>query len=96
MSPFEATFFVSETSSKCLILGLFRMLYCFRPRRYKTFESYSQPVVLGEDVDATVSDREDTKLLKAIHNKSEDGTRLHGTVSDREDTKLLKAIHNNC
>ena len=42
----------------------------------------------------TVSDREDTKLLKAIHN---DGTLYHllfQTVSDREDTKLLKAIHN--
>ena len=42
----------------------------------------------------TVSDRKDTKLLKAIHNGQGDADRLRCTVSDRKDTKLLKAIHN--
>ena len=41
----------------------------------------------------TVSDREDTKLLKAIHNKASAKIFSGITVSDREDTKLLKAIH---
>ena len=42
----------------------------------------------------TVSDRKDSKLLKAIHNRKS-GRRLELiTVSDRKDSKLLKAIHN--
>ena len=43
---------------------------------------------------STVSDRKDTKLLKAIHNKMGRMVELVETVSDRKDTKLLKAIHN--
>ncbi len=69
-------------------------LYCFRPQRYKTFESYSQRSSQGEESTDTVSDRKDTKLLKAIHNGSMVFAVKTKTVSDRKDTKLLKAIHN--
>ena len=41
-----------------------------------------------------VSDRKDTKLLKAIHNYSTGQPINSHAVSDRKDTKLLKAIHN--
>ncbi len=43
---------------------------------------------------AVVSDRKDTKLLKAIHNTSWFHGIATAVVSDRKDTKLLKAIHN--
>ena len=42
----------------------------------------------------TVSDRKDTKLLRAIHNAYLRLYLDHWTVSDRKDTKLLRAIHN--
>ena len=41
-----------------------------------------------------VSDRKDTKLLKAIHNYWRVWDINFTAVSDRKDTKLLKAIHN--
>ena len=41
-----------------------------------------------------VSDRKDTKLLKAIHNSDTHALPNTSAVSDRKDTKLLKAIHN--
>ena len=41
-----------------------------------------------------VSDRKDTKLLKAIHNLPGSSAKIPIAVSDRKDTKLLKAIHN--
>ena len=51
---------------------------CFRSQRYKTFESYSQLLRQRSWRKDTVSDRKDTKLLKAIHNYhvSRGGTRL--------------------
>ena len=68
--------------------------HCFRSQRYKTFESYSQLAVASVTYRRTVSDRKDTKLLKAIHNSLMLEQEQADTVSDRKDTKLLKAIHN--
>ena len=41
-----------------------------------------------------VSDRKDTKLLKANHNMKTLTLLILYVVSDRKDTKLLKANHN--
>ena len=67
--------------------------YCFRPQRYKTFESYSQLVDGRERVVGTVSDRKDTKLLKAIHNSEPIGNLFNSfavlVMAARMDFRLL-------